>query len=174
MVQTWVGVEENLRKRKITCVSWCFMCKESGEDVNLVLHCWINSCLWWKILRWFRLEWVMLSTMKETMLSWAFRSRKKRCMEWDVVPLALMWIIWLERNRRAFDRSEKDFVHLSCTHRFTTCIDEWVLFVENMSSSKVVYFWCTFCIHASICPLFNESVVISFIVLTDLRIFHSF
>lgn len=34
---TWLATRgviltaENLRKRKITCVSWCFMCKESGE-----------------------------------------------------------------------------------------------------------------------------------------------
>lgn len=31
---------ENLRKRKITCINWYFMCKDSGEDVNhLLLHC---------------------------------------------------------------------------------------------------------------------------------------
>lgn len=31
---------ENLRMRKIVCISWCYMCKETDEDVNhLLLHC---------------------------------------------------------------------------------------------------------------------------------------
>lgn len=42
---------ENLGKRKVVCISWCYSCKEAGEDVDhLLLHC-ISSvglvCLGW-------------------------------------------------------------------------------------------------------------------------------
>lgn len=82
---TWLATRgviltaENLRKRKVTCVSRCFICKESGEDVNhLLLHCRMASYLWGQILSWFGIEWVMSGTVKETMFSWAFRRRKRR------------------------------------------------------------------------------------------------
>lgn len=40
---------ENLRKRNITYVSWCYMCKCSGEEVDhLLLHCeWHRGCGGW-------------------------------------------------------------------------------------------------------------------------------
>lgn len=25
---------DNLRKRKVVCISWCYLCKETGEDVD--------------------------------------------------------------------------------------------------------------------------------------------
>lgn len=61
----------------------------------------------------------MSNTVKETMFSWIYRRRKRRCTTQDVAPLELMWTIWKERNRRAFDGVEKDYtikrhVLLSC------------------------------------------------------------
>lgn len=42
---------ENLRKRGITLVSWCYMCKSSGEEVDhLMLHCPVSWGLWRAIL----------------------------------------------------------------------------------------------------------------------------
>lgn len=52
---------------------------------------------------------VMSNTVKETMVSWVYRRRKRRCTTQDVAPLALIWTIWKERNRRVFDGVEKDY-----------------------------------------------------------------
>lgn len=31
---------ENLRKRKVVCISWCYLFTEAGKDVDhLLLHC---------------------------------------------------------------------------------------------------------------------------------------
>lgn len=145
---TWLAargvilIAEKLRKRKITCVSWCFMCKESREDmVHLLLNCWVAASIWGKLLRLFGIEWVMPRTMKEILFSWAHRSRRRRCRACEVAPLSLLWTIWRERNRRAFDRIEKIFVHLRnslfslvsfwCTREIIFCIDHWVTSVEN-------------------------------------------
>nr|XP_009771141.1 PREDICTED: uncharacterized protein LOC104221718 [Nicotiana sylvestris] len=57
---------ENLRKRVITLVSWCYMCKSSGEEVDhLLLHCPVSSALWRAILNLFGVQWVMPSSAKE-------------------------------------------------------------------------------------------------------------
>lgn len=34
---------------------------------------------------------------------------ERRCRAWDVAPLALMWIIWWERNRWAFEFKERPY-----------------------------------------------------------------
>lgn len=43
---------ENLRKRKVVCDSWRYMCKKAGEDVDhLLLHCGLTMKLWWDMFR---------------------------------------------------------------------------------------------------------------------------
>ena len=38
---------DNLRKRKVKIIDWCYMCKCNGESVDhLMLHCPIISDLW--------------------------------------------------------------------------------------------------------------------------------
>ena len=133
---------ENLRKRGITLVSWCYMCKSSGEEVDhLLLHCPVSSALWRAILNLFGIQWVMPSTVKEMLYSWAGFRRRRKQKAWKFAPLALMWVVWGERNRRAFEEIESPFSHLKnsllsliafwCTHIAPTCIEDWASFVEN-------------------------------------------
>lgn len=59
---------ENLGKRRITYVSWCFMCKSAGENIDhLLLHRKVANRLWWVILNLFRMQWVMPGTVKEAL-----------------------------------------------------------------------------------------------------------
>ncbi|KAG5607521.1 hypothetical protein H5410_029013 [Solanum commersonii] len=66
---------------------------------------------------------VMACTVKKTWYSCELRRRRRRA--WDIAPLEIMWIIWKERNRRAFHGVKKDFVHL-----------------RNILFS-LISFWCT-------------------------------
>lgn len=97
---TWLAARgailtaENLRKRKINYVSWCFMCKSSGDNVDhLLIHCPVAMRLWWGVLCWFGITWVMPGTVKEVLFSWSFGKRRRRRTTWNVAPLALMWVL---------------------------------------------------------------------------------
>lgn len=71
---TWLAIKgviltaEKLRKRKVTYVSWCYMCKANVG--HLLLYRQVVTRLWWEILRWFGIGWVMPDTIKELMFSW--------------------------------------------------------------------------------------------------------
>ena len=60
--------------------------------------------LWLLILSFFGVQWVMHSSVRRNLLGWhgSFVG-KKREKAWRVALLCLMWTIWKERNRRAFD-----------------------------------------------------------------------
>ncbi|WMV43147.1 hypothetical protein MTR67_036532 [Solanum verrucosum] len=57
---------------------------------------------------WFDTPWAMQKTVKELMFSWK-NGRRRRRRAWNVVPLALMWVVWRERNKRAFVGVESSF-----------------------------------------------------------------
>lgn len=120
---------KNLRKRKVVCHSWCYMWKEVYRDVDhLLLHCRLTMRLWWDKLRWFVAPWGM-------MFSWKSGKRKRRLRAWNVVPLALMWVNWRERKKRAFEGVELSFspsksslrslIFFWCTQKVPSCIDNW-------------------------------------------------
>ena len=52
---------------------------------------------------------VMHSSVRRNLLGWhgSFVG-KKREKAWRVAPLCLLWTIWKERNRRAFDDVERN------------------------------------------------------------------
>ena len=51
---------DNLRKRSIIVLDWCYMCKRCGESVeHLLLHCPIASELWSLVFCLFGLHWFM-------------------------------------------------------------------------------------------------------------------
>lgn len=77
---------------------------------------------------------MMPGTVRDLLHSWAGRRKKRRQRAWEVTLLALMSVVWKERNRRAFEGNEHDFVHLRnslltliafwCTHEIPIYIDD--------------------------------------------------
>lgn len=54
----------------------------------------------------FQMVWRLLdmpSSVKEWLFSWKSGARRRRYKAGNVTPLALMWVIQRERNRRAFE-----------------------------------------------------------------------
>lgn len=56
--------------------------------------------------------WSFLGCAKELMLNWKSGARGRRHKAWDVTPLALTWVIWKERNKRAFEGVKISFPQL--------------------------------------------------------------
>nr|XP_033510409.1 uncharacterized protein LOC104090014 isoform X2 [Nicotiana tomentosiformis] len=108
---TWLSLngacvtQGNLIKRNITLVNRCYMCQQQSESVNhLFLHCSVAKEIWNFFYTIFGLKWVMPQSTKQAFESWYFwRVGKSIRKIWKMVPAAIFWCIWKERNRRCFD-----------------------------------------------------------------------
>ena len=80
------------------------MCCEAAETVDhLLLHCSVASQLWSLVFAIFGLRWVQASSVGLVLLSWnGGRVGRRRRKAWFYAPHCLMWLLWLERNRRTF------------------------------------------------------------------------
>uniref|UniRef100_A0A7N2MU36 Ultraviolet-B receptor UVR8 n=1 Tax=Quercus lobata TaxID=97700 RepID=A0A7N2MU36_QUELO len=100
---------DNLRKRKVCILDWCYMCKRSSESVDhLFLHCPVASELWDMVFGLFGVCWIMPSSVVGLFACWQGHfGHLRNGVIWKVVPLCLMWCIWKERNSRCFEDSER-------------------------------------------------------------------
>ncbi|RVX12696.1 putative ribonuclease H protein [Vitis vinifera] len=88
----------------------CYLCKNEEETIDhLLLFCEKAKMLWLMIFSLFGVQWVMHYSVRRNLLGWhgSFVG-KKREKAWRAALLYLMWTIWKERNRKAFDEVERN------------------------------------------------------------------
>ena len=57
---------DNLRKRKVWILDWCYMCKCNDKSVDhLFIHCLVAMDLWSMVLGLFGVSWVMPQSVVE-------------------------------------------------------------------------------------------------------------
>ena len=56
---------------------------------------------------------------------------------WRAIPLCLMWLIWKEYDRRAFEDVERPLMELKL---FFRALHEWITVLPNHSSSILLAF----------------------------------
>ena len=62
---------DNLHKRKVWIMDWCYMYKCNGESVDhLFLHCLVAMDLWSMVLDLFSVSWVMPKSVVELLACW--------------------------------------------------------------------------------------------------------
>ena len=94
-------------------VNRCCMCCGDGESVvHLLLHCPVTHSLWSFMLQAFGVHWVMPRTTAGLLSCWHQWLGKHNSNIWNLIPGCLLWIVWLERNRRSFENMEKTLVEL--------------------------------------------------------------
>jgi hypothetical protein len=99
---------DNLHRRKIWVLDWCLMCKRAGESVDhLLLHCEYASELWSFIFCIVGMHWVMPCKVSELPACWRRTASSSKNVIWNAIPSCLMWLIWRERNMRAFEDLER-------------------------------------------------------------------
>ena len=104
---------DNLMLKGRPLANWCCMCCSDGESVDhLLLHCPIIHSLWAFMLQAFGIHWVMPGSVAGLLSSWHQWLGKHNSEIWNLVPGCLMWIVWLERNRRSFEDKEKTLEEL--------------------------------------------------------------
>jgi len=87
---------DNLRKRHVIVMNWCYMCKKSGEFIDhLLLHCKVARDTWVSVFRLIGREWVMPQRVEELLVSWRCQFGSHCNIEvWRMV--SLLNVIYLE------------------------------------------------------------------------------
>ena len=99
---------DNLRKRKVWILDWCYMCKSNGELVDhLFLHCPVAMDLWSMVFGLFEVTWVMPHTILGLLGCWQDSfGRHRNGYIWSIIPHCLMRCLWREINSRCFEDIE--------------------------------------------------------------------
>ncbi|XP_042976492.1 uncharacterized protein LOC122307595 isoform X2 [Carya illinoinensis] len=100
---------DNLRKRGMVVMEWCYLCKKSRESIDhLLLHCEVAGELWAGILSRTGLNWVMPRSVEELLARWNRpRNSAQLAAVWRMMPLCLMSRLWSERNESCFNDKER-------------------------------------------------------------------
>ena len=99
---------DNLMLKGHHLANGCYMCCYDGESVgHLLLHCPVTHSLWTFMLQAFGIHWVMPGLVAGLLSCWHQWLGKHNSDIWNLVPGCLMWIVWLEQNRRSFEDKEK-------------------------------------------------------------------
>ena len=117
--------------------TWCCMCCCDGELVDhLLLHCLVIHSLWTFMLQAF-IHWVMPGSVAGLLSCWHQWLEKHNSDIWNLVPRCLMWIVWLEQNRRSFENNEKtlDKLKVLCQRSLLEWSRYWG-FIDCSSLSK--------------------------------------
>ena len=112
----WVAMHEkistidNLQRRRWKFANRCYLCKSEAETTNhLLIHCPIASYIWSFFFCNLGLTFTLPATFKGLIESWSTVGLLGRRLEIaKVLPAAVAWTLWLERNQRAFEDKEKD------------------------------------------------------------------
>ena len=128
---------DNLCRRRIWVLDWCFMCKRAGESVNhLMLHCEYAQELWSMIFCMFGISWVTPHSTHALLHCW--RRKGPAHLIWNAIPSSLMWLLWRERNQWAFEDSEQHSAELKLILLRT--LMEWIAAVSRLSFPSVFAF----------------------------------
>uniref|UniRef100_A0A7N2M263 Importin N-terminal domain-containing protein n=1 Tax=Quercus lobata TaxID=97700 RepID=A0A7N2M263_QUELO len=108
---------DNLMLKGRPLATWCCMCCCDGESVDhLLLHCPVTHSLWTFMLQAFGIHWVMPGSVAGLLSCWHQWLGKHNLDIWNLVLGCLMWIVWLERNRRSFEDIEKTLDELKAPY----------------------------------------------------------
>ena len=107
-------ITDNLCKRHIIVLDWCYMCKRCEESVDhLLLHYPIAFELWSLVFCLFGIHWVMPHKVIELFEYWQGKFGRHRNIGFRrLMPHCLMWCIWSERNARCFEGSERSLLEI--------------------------------------------------------------
>ena len=128
---------DNLRLRRLWVLDWCYLCKKAGESVNhLMIHCEYAQELWSMIFCIFGVSWAMPQTAYDLLHCW--RRKGPAYVVWKAIPSCLMWLLWRERNQRAFEDAERHSADLKLL--LIRTLMEWTAAVSSQSFPSVFAF----------------------------------
>ncbi|KAJ9689257.1 hypothetical protein PVL29_014768 [Vitis rotundifolia] len=94
------------RPHKVLCPDICKLCMKQGESADhLFLHCSVTLGLWHRLFQLAKLDWVPPRSISDMMLInyKGFGNSKRGIVMWQNASIALIWVVWRERNARIFE-----------------------------------------------------------------------
>ena len=126
---------DNLRKRKVWILDWCYRCTWNSESVDhLFLRCLVAMDLWSMVLGLFGVSWVM----PKSVVGLGLFGRHRNGHIWIIVPHCLMWCLGMEKNSRCFEDNERSISNLKLFF-FRNLVD-WLLALQNQSFPSFLEF----------------------------------
>ena len=133
---------DNLMLWGLPLANRCWMCCCSVESVDhLLIHCPVAYSLWVHMLQAFGIQWVMLGTVESLVSCWRNWLGKSASDIWNMVPSFLMWVVWLERNRRSFEALERTLDQLQALSQIT--LFKWASCWGSSNCSSTLEFFST-------------------------------
>ncbi|RVW76404.1 Molybdopterin biosynthesis protein CNX1 [Vitis vinifera] len=93
----------------------CKLCMKHGETVDhLFLHCSLTIGLWHRLFQSAKMDWVSPRSISDMLSSNfnGFGSSKRGIVLWQNACIALMWVVWRERNARIFEDKARNSEYL--------------------------------------------------------------
>ena len=103
---------DQLKKRGQPLANRCFLCRVEEESIDhILIHCTKARVLWELLFALFGVMWVLLYSVRDTLLGWHVTFMGKKCRKvWMTAPLCLFLAVWKERNRIAFEMRSFRFI----------------------------------------------------------------
>ncbi|CAN0908747.1 Putative ribonuclease H protein At1g65750 [Linum grandiflorum] len=131
-----VATIDNLRRRGMIVPNRCVLCCRSEESVShILLHCRYTVKVW----NWFKAGFGIFgpwpSCVQQLLLEWrdglpvSFHKKFK-----PLIPQALMWFVWLERNNRIFRETSCSELNLAWKIAFNT--SRWLMANKEITTEE--------------------------------------
>ncbi|XP_026431410.1 uncharacterized protein LOC113328545 [Papaver somniferum] len=108
-----LNTKDLLLRKGMTLDQECIMCGDAIETSgHLLLHCKVTYKLWLNLIPtgWC---WIIPNSFLDLVQGWQQLNQSSNSLYWNLIPAAVVWVIWGERNARTFESS----------HTFKTDID---------------------------------------------------
>lgn len=94
----------------------CLFCNAVETLEHLFVNCSWVQLIWNYFISSMQVMWVMPRTFHSILLNWGIlRTTKRRRIVWQILPFAICWELWLERNKRVHGgrtRSKNEVIYV--------------------------------------------------------------
>ena len=103
------------RPHKALSPDICKLCMKQGESADhIFLHCSVSLGLWHRLFQLAKMDWVPLRSISDMMFInyKGFDTFKRGIVLWQSACIALIWVVWWERNARIFEDKARNSENL--------------------------------------------------------------
>ncbi|XP_026436569.1 uncharacterized protein LOC113334556 [Papaver somniferum] len=133
-----------LQNRRIDVHATCLFCTAPETASHLFLHCDFAKSVWDVLTM--KLKWLyaMPENVALALQAWQLNlSDKAKSEIWRLVPVAIIWCLWKERNNRVFNGNPSSAAVVA--HKVVYMLFTWSLdfkYFEEVDSKEVMRNWC--------------------------------
>ncbi|CAL1392585.1 unnamed protein product [Linum trigynum] len=131
-----IATVDNLRKRGMILPNWCSLCKQHEESIShLFFSCPFAIAIWDNFKKAFDLHGPYLPFIRQFLIAWRglwCDPRFRDCIK--LLPHAVCWYIWLERNNRIFRDVESSPKEIG--HKIVLIVGRWLRAFSRISDRR--------------------------------------